>query len=120
MRFPTLLFAVLASAPALADQMPITDVRPLLVAAINSPDGTARGVMVGEIVELMRRRGGTMSPIEVDVRTVGDSGTEGCKRLEVTTRQNAVTEPGKRIPEDKCFTYRINFCATGRFPEREE
>lgn len=112
--------SLLVTFPAIADRMPITDIRPLLVSAINSFDGTAKGVMVGEVAELMRRRGGSSFPIEVDVRTVAEHPQAGCKRLEVATRQKAVIEPGKKFPEDKAHVYRVNFCADGRFPAAGE
>jgi len=100
------------------ERMPIKDVRPLLVAAINSPSGVAQGVMVGEVVEVMLKRMGSANPIEVDVRALYDLPQAGCKRLEVITRQKAVIEPGKKLPEDKLLAYKINFCANGRFPEQ--
>lgn len=100
------------------DRMPIKDVRPLLVAAINSPSGVAQGVMVGEVVEVMLKRMGSANPIEVDVKTLHDLPQAGCKRLEVITRQKAVIEPGKKLPEDKFLSYKINFCANGRFPDQ--
>jgi hypothetical protein len=111
--------ALLMSAPAVAQRMPLTkDIRPLLVAAINSPHGIAQGVMVGEAAEVMLRRMGSAHPIEVDVKTLRDLPQEGCKRLEVTTRQKAVIEPGKKEPKDMALSYQISFCANGDFPER--
>lgn len=102
----------------IAARMPITNVRPLLMAAINSLDGSAHGVMVGEVAEVMLKRMGSANPIEVDVRTLHDLPQTGCKRLEVTTRQKAVIEPGKKLPEDKSLIYKVSFCGNGKFPEK--
>lgn len=105
--------------PAKAQRMPLTkDIRPLLVAAINSPHGVAQGVMIGEVANVMLRRMGSDHPIEVDIKTLRDLPQEGCKRLEVTTRQKAVIEPGKKEPKDMALSYQISFCANGDFPER--
>lgn len=113
-----LLIAALPMAVNAANRMPITNVRPLLMAAINSPDGSARGVMVGEVAEVMLKRMGSANPIEVDVRMLHDLPQAGCKRLEVTTRQKAVIEPGKKLPEDKSLIYKVSFCGNGKFPEK--
>jgi len=40
----------------------------------------------------------------------------GCSRLEVTTRQLAVSENGKR--EDKELVYQVSYCRDGTFPEK--
>lgn len=116
-----LLSAMLLAATfsAQAQRMPIErGVHSLLVAAIVSPDGTARGVMTGEVAQLIQQRMGSSHPIEVDVKTLRDLPQLGCKRLEVITRQKAVIEPGKPR-QDMALTYQISFCANGTFPAPE-
>ena len=94
--------------------MPVTSIKPLLVAAIEK--GMARGGIVGEAAAYVRKQFDTTEPIEVDVKRLHALPSPGCARLEVTTRQLAVLENGKR--EDKTLVYELSYCRDGRFPEK--
>jgi len=108
--------AALALTPALAAQrVPVTSVKPLLILAIDQ--GESHGVLVGESATFMRGRFGTNAPIEIDVKTLSALPQSGCKRLEVTTRQNAVREAPKQAPARKELIYQVSYCRDGRFPE---
>ena len=105
------------AAPSFAqpgDRVPVTDIKPLLKEAIQR--GAARGVIVGSAAAYMRQRFDTEAPIEVDVKQLHALPQAGCSRLEVTTRQLAVSENGKR--EDKELAYQLSYCRDGSFPEK--
>ena len=112
--------AILATATAVqslaqeGDRTPVRDLKPLLKAAIEH--GVARGVLVGDGAAYVGQRFDTSAPIEVDVKSLHALPQAGCSRLEVTTRQLAVLENGKR--DDKQLVYQVSYCRDGRFPER--
>lgn len=105
------------AAPSFAqpgDRVPVPDIKPLLKGAIEH--GAARGVIVGEAAAYVRQRFDTAAPIEVDVKRLHALPQPGCNRLEVTTRQLAVSENGKR--GDKELVYQLSYCRDGTFPEK--
>ncbi|MBL8510269.1 MAG: hypothetical protein JNM52_01370 [Betaproteobacteria bacterium] len=113
-----LLLSALTSAPARAQgRLPVTSMKPLLLAAIER--GSAYGELVGPAADLMARQFGSQAPIQIDVRVVKSAKAPldpDCKRLEVSTSQAAVREKGQ-APETKTLKYELNFCRDGRFPE---
>ncbi len=96
------------------DRIVVQDIKPLLKGAIGH--GAARGVIVGEPATYIRQHFDTLAPIEVDVKSLHPLPQPGCHRLEVTTRQQAVLENGKR--EDKELVYQVSYCRDGSFPEK--
>ena len=114
-----LLAVVLTGTGGLTSAQPgernvVQDIKPLLKGAIEH--GAARGVIVGEPATYIRQHFDTLAPIEVDVRSLHPLPQPGCHRLEVTTRQQAVLENGKR--EDKELVYQVSYCRNGSFPEK--
>ena len=97
-----------------AARMQVSEVKPLLVAAIEH--GSAHGVLAGAGAAYVRQKFGSGAPIEIDVRALHALPQAGCSRLEVTTRQRDVMEQGKR--GNKELTYQVSYCRDGRFPER--
>lgn len=106
--------ALVATAVQAEDRRPVTGIKPLLITAIDH--GMARGVIVGGAAAFVRQRFDTEAPIEVDVKRLYALPHPGCSRLEVTTRQLAVSENGKR--EDKELVYQLSYCRDGSFPEK--
>ena len=106
--------ALLATAVQAEDRTPVTGIKPLLITAIDH--GLVRGVIVGRAAAFVRQRFETEAPIEIDVKRLHALPRPGCSRLEVTTRQLAVSENGKR--EDKEFVYQLSYCRDGSFPEK--
>ena len=117
---PCVLFAVVLtgtgglSLAQSGDRIVVQDIKPLLKGAIEH--GAARGVIVGEAATYIRQHFDTLAPIEVDVKSLHPLPQPGCHRLEVTTRQQAVLENGKR--EDKELFYQVSYCRDGSFPEK--
>ena len=112
--FATACMTVMSASPATAvERIAVTEIKPLLMWAAER--GEAHGVLTGTGAAYLQRRFDTASPIEVDVKRLRALPQVGCGRLEVTTRQRAVRVNGNR--EDQEFTYQLNFCADGRFPQ---
>jgi hypothetical protein len=106
------LFTVSAHA-----QLPeYTSATKLLFEAIDAPDGTARGVLVGPIAEKFSETTGSNAPVVAEVTTIKRFQQEGCRRLALRLTQNDVpTKDGKRVP----FTieYGLNLCRDGNPPD---
>ncbi len=81
-RLAGLFFWMLASTSALA-ATEVMNVKPLMLAAIDSPDGTAKGILVGPIAEKMHQVTRSREPVQVEVTTLKSFQKEGCKRLNV-------------------------------------
>jgi len=120
--FPRALFvaawtltATLVWAAASSERVPVTTLRPLLIAAL--AHGTAYGTLVGEAVPFMTQHFGSAAPIEIDVRTLHPLPQPGCQRLEVTTTQRAVIDPKTARAQDAKLVYQINYCRNGDFPQ---
>jgi hypothetical protein len=97
------------------ERQKVSDVRPLLLAALDN--GEAHGVLVGEAAQWMAQVFKTMAPIEIDVRTVRTLRQPGCKRLAITTAQDGVWDFNRTeraaAPERKALTWMINYCRDG-------
>lgn len=109
-----LALALAVTAVHAEDRVPVRNIQPLLISAIEQ--GSARGVIVGEAAAYVRKQFDTTTPIEIDVKSLHALPQQGCSRLEVTTRQLAVSENGKR--EDKELVYQVSYCRDGTFPEK--
>lgn len=104
---------------ALADapyRTPVPDARPVMLAALNAPDGTAHGVLTGEIADAITQRFGATSPIYIDVTTERRYAQAGCARLKVTFWQEGVTLPGASGPRQQTIEFGIDYCLDGRPP----
>ena len=110
----TLSGTALLSSAQTGDRIAVSDIKLLLKSAIEH--GSARGVIVGEAASFVRQRFDTTASIEVDARSLYPLPQTGCSRIEVTTRQQAVLENGKR--EDKQLVYQVSYCRDGSFPAK--
>jgi len=124
---PTLIVVVLASsalcgmAPARSDAAPdvVADLRPLLVAAIDAPDGRAAGTLAGPLAEVLRMRGVSAAPLLVEVTTLASHQQPGCKRLNVRFQQRDV-KIGNAPPADRELAFQLNYCRDGQPPRSLE
>lgn len=109
----TLAAGILLGGDALATEY--TSVKPLMVAAIDAPDGTAKGTLEGPIAAKMHQVTQSLDPVRVEVTTLKEFKQEGCKRLNVRLIQpNALAKDGRR--GDFKADYGINFCRNGSAP----
>ena len=103
-----------------AERRPIQDplaLRTLLVAAIDSPAGEARGQLTGEVASLMSERFHTTGPILIDVTTERRYAQPGCSRLKVRFSQDGVVLPGESAPQTRTVDIGLNYCRDGSPPK---
>lgn len=98
----------------------VSDVKPLLLAALQSTDGEAHGELVGEIADALSRRFDGQGPITIDVTTLRHFAQPGCSRLNVRFRQEAVKLPGDTAPHRQTVDIGINYCLDGLPPRSEQ
>lgn len=116
-RFALVITVVAPSAHA--DEVvrtPVTDPRPLMLAALQASDGQAHGVLTGDIAEAITKRFSASSPIYIDVSTEKRYAQPGCARLKVSFWQDGVTLPGAAAPRRQTVDFGINYCLDGRPP----
>ena len=99
------------------DRSPVQDARPLLVAAIDAPNGDAHGILVGEIADAVTQRFKGTSPIYIDVTTERRYAQPGCRRLNVRFWQDGVQLPGVPAPRRQTIDFGINYCRDGQPPK---
>ncbi|WP_420475244.1 hypothetical protein [Noviherbaspirillum sp. ST9] len=95
---------------------PVADPRPLMIAAIDSPSGTAHGVLTGETADVMRRKFNAKTPVLIDVSTEKRYAQAGCSRLKLRFWQDDVQLPGAAGPRRQTIEFGINYCRDGRPP----
>ena len=99
------------------DRTPVQDARPLLVAAIDAPNGVAHGILVGEIADAVTQRFKGTSPIYIDVTTERRYAQPGCRRLNVRFWQDGVQLPGVPAPRRQTIDFGVNYCRDGQPPK---
>lgn len=96
---------------------PVPDARPVLLAALQSADGTAHGILTGDIADAITKRFEATSPIYIDVSTERRYREPGCSRLKVLFWQEGVRLPEAKAPRKQTIEFGINYCATGLPPK---
>ena len=99
------------------DRVSVQDARPLLIAAIDAPNGEARGILVGDIAIAITQRFQGSSLIYIDVTTERRYAQEGCRRLKVRFWQEGVQLPGAPSPRRQTIDFGINYCRDGQPPK---
>lgn len=95
---------------------PVTEARPLLVAALQAADGQAHGVLIGPMADAISQRFQSGAPIQIDVITLRRLPQPDCARLQVTFRQDAVRLPGSTHPDRQTLDLGIDYCLDGQPP----
>ena len=127
MKHSILLIAMAALAmPALADESsnmslpprtPVSDARPVMLAAIQASNGEAHGVLTGDVANAISQRFGASSPIFIDVTTERRYQQPGCSRLKAMFWQDGVLLPGTKAPRKQTMEFGINYCLDGLPPK---
>ncbi|MEO1767663.1 hypothetical protein [Thiobacter aerophilum] len=92
-----------------------TSAKPLLLQAIDAPDGRAQGEIVGPIADKFRETTKSSAPVMAEVTTIKSFKQEGCKRLNVRlTQANVPTKDGKLV--EFAVNYELNLCRDGSPP----
>lgn len=102
---------------AAAEMMQYTYIKPLLLAAIDAPDGKASGVLTGPLASLLRTITGSKYPLLATVTTVGDFSQPGCKRLNLQLQQQGIRTTSDESGNLK-VNYGLNLCRNGEAPLR--
>jgi hypothetical protein len=117
-----LLQLALVSACALANAQPtdarvsVENLRALMVAAIDSPTGQARGVLAGNDAASITQHFKASGPILVDVSTERRYQQPGCSRLKVSITQEGLHLPGFATPQRRTIDVGLNYCRDGTPP----
>lgn len=106
----------LAAAHAEPVRTPVPDARPVLLGALQSSDGTAHGVLTGELAEAITRHFRGSSPIFIDVSTEKRYQQPGCSRLKVLFWQDGVHLPQAAAPRRQTIEFGIDYCLDGLPP----
>ena len=115
-----LLFAALVSLnfnAQSAECAPVTDARPLMLAALRSADGQAHGLLTGDIADAISKRFSATTPIFIDVTTEKRYAQAGCSRLKLSFWQDGVLLPGAKAPRKQTIEFGINYCLDGMPPK---
>ncbi len=105
-----------AEAPGRPPGTPVEDLRVLMVSAIDSPDGRAKGVLVGQTAAFITGRFNASGPIVVEVSTERRFRQPGCSRLRLDFSQDGVNLPGAAGPERRTLGVGLNYCRDGMPP----
>ena len=115
----TVLGLALVLSPWMAtaqERIAVPDARPLLLAAIDAPDGRAHGLLSGPMADAITARFKATSPVYIDVSTERRYAQAGCRRLKVTFWQDGVQLPGEPGPRRRTIDFGINYCRDGLPP----
>ena len=113
MRIIVASFLLMASVQSHAAEY--TSAKPLLMQAIDAPDGRVEGELVGPIADKFRETTKSTAPLMAEVTTIKSFKQEGCKRLNLRLKQaNVMTKEGK--PVEFAVDYGINLCRDGSPP----
>ncbi|MYM95912.1 hypothetical protein [Duganella vulcania] len=94
----------------------VVNPRELMIEAIDAPDGSAHGMLTGEMAEALKRGFGTTAPLRIDVTTLKRYRQEGCRRLNVAFSQDDVRSPGAPGGGPRRIDFGIDYCRDGRPP----
>jgi hypothetical protein len=106
----------LAHAQDSADRQQVNDIRVLMIAAIDSVNGEARGVMAGPDAAAITQHFKASGPILVDVTTERRFRQPGCSRLKVSLTQEGLQLPGSATPQRRTVDFGLNYCRDGTPP----
>ena len=97
-------------------RLQVSNPKPLMTAAIDSPTGEAHGVLVGEYADLLQKKFPGSGPIYIDVSTERRYSQAGCSRLKVTIWQDGVRLSTGDAPRKQTAQFGINYCRDGLPP----
>lgn len=90
-------------------------VKDILMQALNSEDGAAKGIVEGKEADAIHAATGANDPIRAEVTTLKRFKQEGCSRLAMKLIQpNTPTKQGVKV--DFALNYELNLCKNGSPP----
>jgi hypothetical protein len=103
-----------------AARTPVEQFAPLLRAALDSSDGTARGMLTGRLAAAISRQYRTDAPINIDVSTIVRYQQKGCARLRVDVAQEGVRLNAAATSGPQQMRFELNYCSDGLPPRSLE
>ncbi|QBE66296.1 hypothetical protein [Pseudoduganella lutea] len=103
-----------------AARTPVEQFAPLLRTALDSPDGTARGMLTGGLAAAISRQYQTSAPIHIDVSTIVRYRQQGCARLRVEVAQDGVRLNTTATSGKQHLRFELNYCRDGLPPRSLE
>lgn len=90
-------------------------VKALMMKALNSTDGAAKGIVEGKVADKIHETTGAYDPVRAEVTTLKRYKEEGCSRLAVKLIQpNTPTQQGTKT--DFALNYELDLCKSGMPP----
>lgn len=90
-------------------------VKALMMRALNSHAGVARGIVEGKEADKIHETTGSYDPLRGEVTTIRRYKEEGCSRLAVKlTQPNTPTQQGTKT--DFVLSFELNLCQSGMPP----
>ncbi|MEY3123223.1 MAG: hypothetical protein RI993_2048 [Pseudomonadota bacterium] len=115
---PVFFFLGIFPWQAVAGMPTYPNIKPLLIKAIDAPDGTVSGIVSGPMAGFFRQTTGSQHPVIATVTTLAEFDQPGCKRLNLHLNQaGAQTKSGE--PKDFDVSYGINLCRDGDAPAKQ-
>lgn len=115
MRSKLLALTCLAMLSSAAHATETYSVKALMMRALNSPAGVARGIVEGKEADKIHETTGSYDPLRGEVSTLKRYKEEGCSRLAVKLIQpNTPTQQGTKT--DFALNYELNLCKNGMPP----
>lgn len=114
-RSKILCLACLSALASTAHASESYSVKALMMRALNSPAGVARGIVEGKEADKIHETTGSYDPLRGEVSTIKRYKEEGCSRLVVKLIQpNTPTQQGTKT--DFALNYELNLCKNGMPP----
>lgn len=110
-----MLVGVLVGLATCASAAEYGSIKPILLEAIDAPDGAARGTIVGPIARKLNMTTGSSGTVVAEVTTLKSFRQEGCKRLKLRLKQQDVPAQGGKLGEFG-ISYVLNLCRDGSPP----
>lgn len=98
----------------------VTDLRALMMDAIESVDGTASGDLVSKEALAIARQMKAAGPLHAEIRTLARYTQDGCRRLQLTVRAKNALVGASPQRHDHDLIYAFDYCRTGYPPRSRE
>lgn len=97
-----------------------TDLRAMMMEAIDSTDGRASGDLVSKEALAIARHMKAPGPLHAEIHTLVRYAQEGCRRLQLTVRATNALVGASSQRHDQELIYAFDYCRTGYPPRSRE
>ena len=114
--YAAMLCAATSAASETTPRVAVNDPNVLMLAAIDSPDGRAAGMLTGSLADAITQRFSATSALLMEVTTLARYAQDGCRRLNVRFWQEGVKLAAGQAPHKQTIDIGINYCRNGQPP----